>query len=143
MLGAMSTRNDVPDATDLPDLGALMPLTRVLGIRATALHHDGVSASMAWRDELCTADGILHGGTLMAFADTVGATAAFLRLPEGATTTTVSSNTSFLAAVRDGTITARAFVEHTGRRFITVRTEVRDATDRLVSVTIQTQAVLA
>lgn len=139
----MSREPDAPthDPT-VPDLGALMPFAGLLGITAVDVGEDGITATMPWRSDLCTAGGITHGGALMSFADSVGAAAAFIRLPDGATTTTVSSNTTFLAAGRQGTFTATAAVEHAGRRFITVRTEVHDESDRLLSITIQTQAVL-
>ncbi len=142
MSESFGTNAPAIDATDLPAIGHLMPFAGLLGVTATDAHENGLTATLPWRDDLCTAGGILHGGTLMSFADAVGAAAAFVRLPPGTTTTTVSSSTSFLAPIRSGTATARAYIEHAGRRFITVRTEIRDDTGRLASVTVQTQAVL-
>lgn len=127
---------------DADALGRTMPLAELLGVRVTAASDEAVEGSLAWRPELCTIGGLLHGGALMAFADSLGAIAAFLRLPEGASTATVTSNTTLLAAVTDGTVTGRAVVEHAGSRFITVRTELRRADGRLAATTTQTQAVL-
>lgn len=127
---------------DAAALGRSMPLTELLGITVTAASREGVDGEMSWRSDLCTIGGMLHGGALMAFADSLGAVAAFLHLPEGATTATVTSNTTLTAAVQEGTVTGRAVVEHAGSRFITVRTELRRADGRLVSTTTQTQAVL-
>jgi 1,4-dihydroxy-2-naphthoyl-CoA hydrolase len=125
-----------------PDLAAAMPFAGLLGIEATGSDEHGITATMQWRPDLCTTGGVVHGGALMAFADSVGAAAAFVRLPDGARTTTVSSSTTFVAPARDGELTARAVVEHAGRRFVTVRTEIRSHSGRLLSLTVQTQAVL-
>ena len=129
-------------APDADALGRTMPLAELLGVRVTAASDEAVEGQLAWRPELCTIGGLLHGGALMAFADSLGAIAAFLRLPEGASTATVTSNTTLLAGVTDGTVTGRAVVEHAGSRFITVRTELRRADGRLAATTTQTQAVL-
>ena len=79
----------------------------------------------------------------MAFADTVGAAATVLNLPPGATTTTLESKTNFLAAGRGGTVRAEATRLHRGRRTMVWQTRVTDAGGRLLSLTIQTQMVLA
>lgn len=127
---------------ELSALGASMPLVELLGIRITAASTERVEGELEWRPELCTTGGLLHGGALMALADSLGAVAAFLHLPEGAGTATVTSHTSFIAAVREGTVTGTAVVEHVGSRFITVSTELRRGDGRLVATTTQTQAVL-
>jgi uncharacterized protein (TIGR00369 family) len=98
---------------------------------------------MPWAPELCTAGGVLHGGALMAFADTLGAICAFLNLPEGATTATVESKTNFFRPVREGQVKATARPLHVGRSFIVVQTAVVDASERPVAMVTQTQAVLA
>ena len=62
---------------------------------------DAVVLELAWRPELCTSNGILHGGVIMALADSAGAGCAFLNLPDGAAgTSTIESKTNFLGAVR-------------------------------------------
>lgn len=120
-----------------------MPFTQLLGLQPLAAGSDEVRARIDWRPELCTSGGVLHGGLLMALADSVGAWCAVQHLPEGASTTTVSSSTNFLRAVRSGHVEATARPLHTGRTVIVVETELRDADDRLVAKTVQTQAVLA
>lgn len=120
-----------------------MPFTQLLGLQPLAAGPDEVRARIDWRPELCTSGGVLHGGLLMALADSVGAWCAAQHLPEGASTTTVSSSTNFLRAVREGHVEAVARPVHTGRTVIVVETELRDAGDRLVAKTVQTQAVLA
>src|SRR4051794_11875351 len=129
---------------DTDGLHGLVPLSALLGIRvADGATAQAVKLELDHRDDLCTAGGVLHGGALMTLADTAGAVGAFLNLPEGATgTTTIESKTNLLAAVRDGTVTATSVPLHVGRTVIVLETEVRAADGRLVSKTIQTQAVL-
>jgi 1,4-dihydroxy-2-naphthoyl-CoA hydrolase len=118
-----------------------MPLASTLGI-ATRGGPDVVEATIAWSPELCTAGGVLHGGVLMALADSAGAVCAFLNLPPGARTVTIESKTNFLGAVREGHAVARARPLHEGRTTIVVETDVFDASGRRVARTMQTQAVL-
>ena len=128
------------ELTDL--LHSTMPLCATLGLRAVSMAADQVVVELDWAPELCTGGGVLHGGTLMAVADSVGAACAIANLPEGAGgTTTIESKTNFLGAVRDGTVMATARPLHAGRRTIVVETELRNG-DRLVAKTTQTQAVL-
>src|SRR4029450_4244737 len=91
-------------------------LGEVLGLRFVEAAPERVGAELAIRDELRTVGGALHGGTLMALADTVGAAATVLNLPSGAGTTTLESKTNFLAAGRSGTVRAEATCVHRGRR---------------------------
>ena len=100
-----------------------------------------VTATMPWRPELCTFSGIMHGGALMAFADTLGALCAFMNLPPDAGTTTIESKTNFFRAAR-GAVVGRAEPLHVGRSTIVVRTML-SAGDRPVAHVVQTQAVLA
>jgi uncharacterized protein (TIGR00369 family) len=85
----------------------------------------------------------LHGGTVMALADSAGGACAFLNLPPGAAgTSTIESKTNFLGAVRSGTVRATARPLHVGGTTIVVETEMRDERDRLVAKVTQTQVVL-
>ena len=123
-------------------LHPLVPMSATLGIRVAAATPASVRLELDWREELCTAGGVMHGGALMSLADTAGATCAFLNLPDGAAgTTTVESKTNLLAAVREGTVVATSTPLHTGGTLIVVETELR-AGERLVAKTTQTQAVL-
>jgi uncharacterized protein (TIGR00369 family) len=128
---------------DTDQLHSLVPLAATLGISAAEATPARVRLQMDWRPELCTAGGVLHGGALMSLADTAGAVSAFLNLPDGAQgTTTIESKTNLLAAVRGGTVTATSAPLHAGGSVIVVETELRDADERLVAKTTQTQAVL-
>jgi len=117
-------------------------LIETLGIRFTEATADRVVAELEWREALTTMGGSLHGGALMALADTVGAAGAFLNLPPGAGTTTLESKTNFFAAGKSGTVRAEATPLHRGRRTQVWQTRVTDEAGKLLSLTIQTQMVL-
>ncbi len=117
-------------------------LVELLGIRFVEATSDRLVAELDYREELTTVGGSLHGGTLMAFADTVGAAATVLNLPPGASTTTLESKTNFFAAARSGTIRAEATPLHRGKRTMVWQTRVTGDAGRLLSLTIQTQMVL-
>ncbi|HZO24565.1 MAG TPA: PaaI family thioesterase [Chloroflexota bacterium] len=113
-----------------------------MGIRFVEASLDRLVAELEVHDELLTGGDRVHGGTLMAFADTVGAVATVINLPPGAGTTTLESKTNFLAAGRDGILRAEAIPIHKGRSTMVWQTRVTDGTGRLVSLTTQTQIVL-
>lgn len=130
-------------AGELGAFGWPVPFASSLGIEITSAHAGEVRAHMAWRQDLCTADGMLHGGAIMALADTTGASCAFLNLPEGAAgTATVESKTNFLRPVRAGWIEARSRAIHAGGTLIVVETDVTDSEQRLAARVTQTQIFL-
>lgn len=131
---------DKQEITEL--VNAQMPLGTTLGFR-TFGDRDEVDVTLDWAPELCTAAGVLHGGVLMALADSAGGVCAFLNLPPGASTATIESKTNFLGAVRKGQVVARARPLHVGSTTIVVETDVYDASGTRVARTTQTQAVLA
>jgi len=126
----------------LTELLHLMPFSVGLGVELEIAEPSTVAGTLAWSVERCTSDGILHGGAIMALADTVGAICAYLNLPEGATTSTIESKTNFFRGVRSGFVRAMAKPVHIGNRTIVVQTELLDDQDRSVALVIQTQAVL-
>jgi uncharacterized protein (TIGR00369 family) len=117
-------------------------LAELLGIRFVEASLDRVVAELPIRDALTTVGGAVHGGTLMALADTAGAAATALSLPPGATTATLESKTNFLAAGRGGIVRAESTCLHRGRRTMVWQTRVTDAGGRVLSLTIQTQMIL-
>ena len=124
---------------------APLPLARTLGIEFTRAEPDLVEARMTVREEICTRPAILHGGAVMALADTVGAAATVINLPPGAGTTTIESKTNFLSAIALGDVAiARARPFHRGRTTMVWQTEIsRESDGRLAAVVTQTQRVLA
>jgi uncharacterized protein (TIGR00369 family) len=119
-----------------------MPFSELLGIRVTRSTPDLVEAEMEVRPDLCTVPAVLHGGALMALADSVGALATVLNLPEGAWTTTLESKTNFLAALPVGEV-ARASCTpiHKGRTTMVWQTRISRADGRLAGIVTQTQLV--
>ena len=117
-------------------------LVKHLGIRFVETEPERVVAELEIRPELLTTTGALHGGTLMAFADTVGAAGSVVNLAQGQSTATLESKTNFFAAARSGTVRAEATPLHKGKRTHVWQTRVTDAAGKLLSLTIQTQVIL-
>jgi len=123
-------------------LRSSMPLCDTLGMRVRSATPELVELELDWSAALCTTGGLLHGGAVMALADSAGGACAFLNLPEGAGTSTIESKTNFLGAIKDGTVTASARPLHVGGSTIVVETEIRRHDGKLVAKVTQTQAVL-
>ena len=123
-------------------LVAAMPFAQALGIVVTSAEKDEVRGRMEWAPERCTSFGLLHGGALMAFADSLGGICAYLNLPPGAQTATMTSSTAFMRGVRDGEVSAVARPLHAGRTVIVVQTDLSDEAGRRVAQVTQAQAVL-
>jgi 1,4-dihydroxy-2-naphthoyl-CoA hydrolase len=120
-----------------------LPFAELLGIRYLSATLDRLTAEMVVRDDLCTRPAVLHGGALMAFADTVGACATFLNLPEGAHTTTIESKTNFLASASVGTkVIAECTPVHRGKRTQVWQIRITSEEGRLVALVTQTQMIL-
>ncbi len=120
-----------------------LPFAELMGIEFTAAAPERVVAGMTVRAELCTIPAVLHGGAIMAFADTLGAAGTILNLPEGAGTTTIESKTNFIAAAPVGSrVTGEATPVHRGRRTMVWQTRVTTEAGRLVALVTQTQLVL-
>jgi uncharacterized protein (TIGR00369 family) len=117
-------------------------LPELLGMRFVEASRDRLVAELTVRADLTTVGGRLHGGTIMALADTVGATATFVNLPPGAGTTTLESKTNFFAGVSEGVVRAEATPLHRGRTTMVWQTRVTDASGRLLAQVTQTQMVL-
>jgi uncharacterized protein (TIGR00369 family) len=123
-------------------LVAHMPFAAMLGISVDEVTPARVTGTMPWSEDRCTTGGIMHGGALMAFADTIGAVCAVVNLPPGATTSTIESKTNFFRAVRGGVVTATCSPLHVGRTTIVAQTNLTDDRGKPVAQVTQTQAVL-
>ncbi len=120
-----------------------LPFATLLGIRYVSASKERVTAELNVRDELCTVPAVAHGGAIMAFADTLGAAATVLNLPEGAGTTTIESKTNFLAPAPVGeTVLGETTAIHRGRRTMVWQTRITTGAGRLVALVTQTQMVL-
>lgn len=119
-----------------------MPFAVATGVLLDSATKAEVRGRLPWTEDRCTVGGLLHGGALMTLADSVGAVCAYLNLPDGAGTSTVSSSTSLVRGVRAGEAHAVARPLHVGRSFILIGVEVTDDDGRLVASVSQNQAVL-
>ena len=121
----------------------MLPFAKLMGLTYTSASKDKVTAEMLVREDMCTLPAILHGGAAMAFADTLGAAATFLNLPQGATTTTVESKTNFIAPAPAGSkVIGETTPVHRGRRTMIWQTRVTTPEGKLVALVTQTQMVL-
>ncbi len=121
----------------------LPPLPRWMGITITAAESERVVVELTVREDMCTSGNIMHGGAIMAFADTVGALGTLVNLQEGQGTTTLESKTNFFASSPVGTrLIAEATPLHRGRRTQVWETRITNEQGRLVAKVTQTQMVL-
>ena len=120
-----------------------LPFAELLGIEVISASPDKIVAEMKVREDLCTSPAVLHGGAIMAFADTLGALGTIVNLPQGSGTTTIESKTNFVAPAAIGTrIVGEATPIHRGRRTMIWQTRVSGQGGRLVALVTQTQLVL-
>lgn len=119
-----------------------MPFADLVGIRIVDSTAEEVRGLLDWAPERCTSGGVLHGGALMALADSLGGVCAFLNLPTGTLTATIESKTNFFRPVTRGTVEAVARPLHVGKSTIVVQTDLLDEEGRRVAQVTQTQAVI-
>jgi uncharacterized protein (TIGR00369 family) len=121
----------------------MLPFAKLLGIRFLTATPECVTAEMKVREDLCTRPAVLHGGAMMALADTLGACATSLNLRDGATTTTIESKTNFIApAMANTTVRAECVAIHRGRRTMVWNTRVTSENGKLLALVTQTQIVI-
>jgi uncharacterized protein (TIGR00369 family) len=122
----------------------IIPFAKTMGVEILEASPERVVGRLVVRPDLCTTGGTLHGGAVMAFADSLGAIGAYLSLPEGAKgTTTLESKTNFLGAAKAGTtVTAEATPVHSGKRTGVWQTRITGEDGKAVALVIQTQLVL-
>jgi 1,4-dihydroxy-2-naphthoyl-CoA hydrolase len=117
-------------------------LVKHLGIEFVEVTADRVVARLKVEEQLMTVTGTIHGGTLMAFADTIGAAGTVANLAEGQSTATLESKTNFIAGCRSGIVQAEAKPIHKGKRTHVWETRITDEKGKLLSITTQTQMIL-
>ena len=123
-------------------LVSLMPFAQAIGVEIESATADEVRGGFDWAPERCTTGQVVHGGAVMALADSLGAVCAYLNLPEGAVTSTIESKTNFFRGLRSGRATATSTPLHVGRTTIVVQTDIRDDRGKRVALVTQTQAVI-
>jgi 1,4-dihydroxy-2-naphthoyl-CoA hydrolase len=121
----------------------MLPFAELLGIRFVTATPECVTAEMKVREDMCTRPAILHGGAMMALADTLGGCATSLNLRDGAMTSTIESKTNFISPAMVGTtVRAECVAIHRGRRTMVWQTRVTSENGKLLAVVTQTQMVL-
>ncbi len=121
----------------------LMPFAGLIGLKVVSNAADQSVATAEWAPERYTVGTALNGGFLMALADSMGAVCAVANLPAGAAgTSTIESKTNFLRAATEGPVTITSTPLHAGRTTIVVQTDICRPDGKIVTRTIQTQAVL-
>jgi 1,4-dihydroxy-2-naphthoyl-CoA hydrolase len=123
----------------------IIPFAKTMGVEIIEASAQRVVGKLLVRPDLCTTGGTLHGGAVMALADSLGAIGAYLSLPEGAKdTTTIESKTNFLGAAKAGTtVTAEATPVHSGKRTGVWQTKITGEDGKAIALVIQTQLVLS
>lgn len=130
--------SEMPTPTQIRDT---MPFAALVGVELTETSPELVRGTLDFSPERCTAGSLLHGGAVMALADSCGGVCAFLNLPEGAIgTATIESKSNFLRGVREGTITASTRPLHRGRTLAVLETEITRSDGALIAKVTQTQA---
>ena len=121
-----------------------LPFAELMGVTFTEAGKDRVVAHMVVRADLCTLNHTIHGGAIMALADSVGAAATVINLPPDAKgTTTLESKTNFIGGAKEGaTVIATGTPVHRGRRTQVWQTRIESEDGKLVAVVTQTQMVL-
>lgn len=126
------------------NLANRMPFSKHLGIKILQVTADRVTGEIVVDPSFCTTRHIMHGGAIMAFADSLGAISASLALPEGVNgTTTIESKTNFLGAAKEGTtVRGETRPVKVGARVSVWQTEVTNEEGKPVALVTQTQLVL-
>ena len=121
-----------------------LPFARLLGIEIVTLLPDKVVGEMSVREKLCTVPAVLHGGAIMAFADTLGALGTIANLAEGQRTATIESKTNFIGAAPVGSrVVGEATPLHRGRQTMVWQTRIATTDGKQVAIVTQTQLVFA
>ncbi len=119
-------------------------LPDLLGIQFLEVTTERVTASLTVRPDLCTVGGILHGGAIMAFADTLGAVGTFINLPPGTHTTTIESKTNFTGGAPVGShVLGESTAAHRGKTTMVWQTQIKSETGKLIALVTQTQMIRA
>jgi 1,4-dihydroxy-2-naphthoyl-CoA hydrolase len=121
-----------------------LPFADHLGIEFVSAELDRIVARMRVAPEHCTLGGRVHGGVLMALADTIGGVGAFINLDEkSAGTTTIESKTNFLGGAPAGAVlVATGAPIHRGRRTQVWQTRIETEDGKPVAWVTQTQLTL-
>ena len=119
------------------------PFVKLMGVKIIRRSPERSEAELHIREDLCNRRGVIHGGALMGWADTMGGMTASAALSEGQRTATIESKTNFFAPIPKGD-TAHAVCTplHSGRTTIVLQTNITRGDGKLAAIVTQTQIVL-
>ena len=117
--------------------------SKLVGLKFGDCTKDRLVASVVVRPELSNRHGVMHGGAVMALADTLGGAATSANLPAGMMTSTIESKTNFFAATPVGdTAHAECLPLHRGRTTMVWQTKITRNDGKLAAMVTQTQIVM-
>jgi uncharacterized protein (TIGR00369 family) len=108
------------------------PFIKFMGITVPQLGRGYARFVLPFKPELANSIGLLQGGAIAALADEAVAFALYSLVKEDETINTVEMKINFLAAVKEGEVTAVARISKRGRTISLGEFEVRQG-DRLVA----------
>ena len=119
------------------------PFTRLMGVKIISRTAARTESELLVREDLCNRRGVMHGGAVMAWGDTLGGMTASAALTETQSTATIESKTNFFASIPKGD-TARAVCVplHSGRTTIVLQTNITRGDGKLAAIVTQTQLIL-
>ncbi|MEQ9010307.1 PaaI family thioesterase [Algiphilus sp.] len=128
----------------MPNLADAMPFATLLGIEVSKAKPNVVVGTLSVRPDICTVGDIIHGGALMAFADSLGAIGAYLNRPEGAEgTITIESKSNFIGRAEvEAILTGTSTPVSVGKRLSVWQTRITSEDENLIALITQTQLVI-
>ena len=119
------------------------PFAHFLGITLVSVAPERLEAELVVREDFTNYNGVMHGGAVMAYADSLGGTTSHANLKPGQRTTTIESKTNFFAGIPIGNVArAESIPLHRGRTTIVIQTRITRNDGRLAAIITQTQMVL-
>lgn len=131
-------------ATSVDQLNALSRGTAIeaLGIVFTEIGENHLRATMPVDTRTVQPYGLLHGGSSVLLAETLGSSAGNLCVDESSVCVGLEINANHLRAVRDGEVTGTATALHVGGRTQVWEIRIEDAKRRLACISRLTLAVV-
>jgi uncharacterized protein (TIGR00369 family) len=116
---------------------------KLIGFRLGDYSADKVEGFVDVKPEHSNRAGVMHGGAIMAMADTLGGAGTIANLPDGARTVTIESKTNFFAAISVGDVARGECTPlHRGKTTMVWQTKITRGDGRLAALVTQTQLVV-
>lgn len=108
-------------------------LMETLEIEYVDFGEDYLVAQMPVTPRVHQPDGVLHGGAMVALAESVGSAASFMFLDKKSTIRGIEISANHVKSKRDGMVYAKATIIHKGRTTQLWNIDVVDEDDELIS----------